>query len=87
MVSLAVGVVVAVDIPDFRQTKDGFQFLFERSLGLQIAKEYDRCRAMHTHSLDNEGKVSVYVTAKKDAIISHNSTTRPGLKSKFSAPL
>lgn len=86
MVSLAVGVVVAVDVPDFRQAKDGFQFLFERSLGLQIAKKYNRCRAMHAHSLDNEGKVSVNVAAKEDAIIFHNSTTRPGLKSKFSVP-
>jgi hypothetical protein len=65
MIGLAVGVVVAMNPPDFRQTKDGFQFLFEWPLGLQVAKKYNRCRAMHAHGMNHEREISMYVTAKE----------------------
>lgn len=68
MIGLAVGVVVAVDEPDFRQTKDGLQFLLKRALRLKITKEDNRCWPMHAHRLNDEREISVYVATKKYAI-------------------
>ena len=42
LVVVGVGVVVAVDEPDFSEGEDGCEFEFEGSLGLDVAKQEDR---------------------------------------------
>ena len=39
---VVVGVVVAVEEPDFSEGEDGCEFEFEGSLGLDVAKQEDR---------------------------------------------
>lgn len=66
VIGIRVGVMVAMNPPDFGQVQDGIQRLLQRRLRLQIAEEYDGGRPVLVDEIQHMAEVAMRVAAKEN---------------------